>query len=56
MIMMTNDIRGWMGPNYPDICLTVEKKFRKSLNQENWDNRESNPGPLGERQGCYPST
>ena len=23
MIMMANDIRGWMGPSFPDICLTA---------------------------------
>ena len=40
----------------PDICLTVEEKPRKNLNQENWSDRGSNPGPLGERQRCYPST
>ena len=28
----------------------------KNLNQENWSDRGSNPGPLGERQWCYPLT
>ena len=29
MIMMANDIRGWLWPSFPDICLTVEEKPRK---------------------------
>ena len=35
MIMMANDIRGRMGPTFPDIYLTVEEKSEKNLNQEN---------------------
>ena len=27
--MMANDIRGWMGPKFSDICLAFEKKFNK---------------------------
>ena len=41
---------------FPYICLTVEEKRRKNLNQENWSDRGTNPGPLGERQRCNPST
>ena len=29
MIMMTNDIRGWRDPSFPDICLTVEVKSQR---------------------------
>ena len=46
---------GW-GLSFPNICLTVEEKHRKSPNQENWPDRGSNPRPLGERQRCYPLT
>ena len=53
MVIMANDIRGWMGP---DICLTVEENPGQNLNQENLPDRESNPDPLTERQRCYPST
>ena len=35
MIMMANDIWGWMGLSFPDISLTVEEKPQKNLNQEN---------------------
>ena len=45
---MVNNIRGWMSLSFPDICLTVESKARKNLNQENWPDRGSNPGPLVE--------
>ena len=31
-------------------------KTSKNLNQENWPDWGSNPGPLGERQRCYLST
>ena len=27
-MMMANDIWGWMGPKFADICLTVEEKPR----------------------------
>ena len=46
---------GW-GLSFLDICLTVEKKPGKILNQGNWPDRGSNLGPLGERQRCYPLT
>ena len=36
---------GW-GLCFPDICLTVEEEPRENLNQENWADRGSNPGPL----------
>ena len=36
------------GLNSPDICCTVEKTPGENLN------RGSNPGPLFERQRCYP--
>ena len=35
MIMMADDIRGWRYPSFPDICLAVEEKPWKNLNQEN---------------------
>ena len=43
---------GW-GLSFPDICLKVEENSGKN-NQENWPGRGSNPGPLGEKQRCYP--
>ena len=46
---------GW-GLRFPESCLTVEKKNRKNLNQENWPDHGSNPSPLGEKQRRYPST
>ena len=55
MMMMANDTRGWMGPSFRFV-LQLRKNPRKSLNQENWPDRESNPGPLGERKRCYPCT
>ena len=42
-----------MWPKFPDICLTVEEKHRKNLNQES--DRRSNPGWLRERQRSYHS-
>ena len=42
--------------SFLDICLTVKKKPRKKLNQENWHDRGLNPGPLCERKLFYPST
>ena len=30
------------GLRFPDICLSVEEKPRKNLNQENWTHRGSN--------------
>ena len=35
MIIMANDIRGWMRPKFSRLCLTVENNPRKNLNQEN---------------------
>ena len=32
------------GLSFPEICLTVEEKPQKKLNQENWPDRGSNPG------------
>ena len=46
---------GW-GLSFPNICITVEEKSWKNLNQENWPDQGSNPGLLGEKQRCYPST
>ena len=51
--MISRDGRGL---RFPDICLTVEKKPQKNIHQENWPNWGSNPGPLSERQRCYPLT
>ena len=42
--------------SFSDICVTVEEKLWKNLNQEKWLDRGSNPGLLGERQRCYPWT
>ena len=56
MILIANDIWGWMRPTSPEFCLTVEEELQKNLNQENWPDEGSNTGPLGERQRCYPST
>ena len=53
-MMTVSDIRGWMGLSFPDICLTVEEKPQKNLNLENGPDRVSKPGPLSERQRCYP--
>ena len=51
--LMPNDIRELMTPKFfPSFVL----QLRKTPNQENWPERGSNPGPLGERQRCYPST
>ena len=43
---------GW-GLYFPNICLTVEENSIKSFSQENWPDREYNPGPLGDRQRYY---
>ena len=34
------------GLHFPDICLMVEEKPQKNLNQENLSDRGSNLGPL----------
>ena len=52
--MMTNDIRGWMGPTFSWRLFYGWRKTPKKLNQGNWFDRRSKPGPLGERQWCYP--
>ena len=44
------------GPKFSRHCLTVEENAGKNLNLENWPDQGSNPGPLGKRQRCYPST
>ena len=44
------------GLSFPEICLTVEENLGKNLNQENRPDRGSDPGPLGEKQRCYPLT
>ena len=56
MIMMANDVRGLMGPKFSWHVSYNWGKPRKKLNQENWTDRGLNPGQLGERQRCYPST
>ena len=43
---------GW-GLGFPDMSYGWGKNPEK-LNQENWPDRGSNPGPLGERQRSYP--
>ena len=50
MIMMANNIRGWVKPKFSWHLSYGWGKPLKNLNQ--W----SNPSPLGERQRCYPST
>ena len=55
--LMANDIRGLMAPKFPcHLSYTWGKNLGKNRNQENWPDRGSNPGPLGERQRCYRST
>ena len=44
--------RDWWHLSFPIICLTVEE----NPNWGNWPDQGSNPGQLGERQRCYPST
>ena len=46
---------GINGPSFLDICLTIEENSRKNVKKENWPDRESNLGSLGERQSCYSS-
>ena len=46
--------RNEWGLSFHDICLTIEEKKPKHLNQENWPNWGLNLGSLGERQRCYP--
>ena len=59
MIRDDNDDQWYPGMDgayvFPTFVL-VEENTQKNLNQENWPERGSNPGPLGERQWCYPST
>ena len=38
------------------FVLQLSKNPGKTFNQENWPDRGSYPGPLGERQRCYSST
>ena len=52
MIMMANDIRGWMGSKFSRYLFY---SWEKNLNQENWHDQGSNSGPLGERHRCYSS-
>ena len=42
-----------MRPKFRDICYMVEGKKRQP---GNWPDRGANPGPLRERQLCYPLT
>ena len=57
MIMIVNDIRGWLWSKFSwHLSYGWGKNPRKNLNQENWPDRGSNPGALGERQRCYPLT
>ena len=49
-----NDIQRPGGPKASWHCLTGEEKPRKPLTQETCPDRGSNPGPLRDRQACYP--
>ena len=51
---MANDIGGWLVPSFPDICLMVEEKPREKSQAGKLTRQWSNPGPLAERQRCYP--
>ena len=55
--MIASDIRGWMGPRFSwYLSYGWGKAPEKKFNQENWPNRGSNTGPLGERQRWHLST
>ena len=48
--------RDLMGLKFPDICLTGEEKPpKKNLTQETCPNQGSNPGPLHDRGGHWPT-
>ena len=49
MIMMTNDIQGWLGPKFCRHLSYSWGKTPENLNQENWPDRGSNPDPLGKK-------
>ena len=57
LIMMGNDIQGWMGPKFSrHLSYGCGKTPEKYLNEENWPNWGLNPSPVGERQQYCPST
>ena len=64
MTPVLNDFDAYNGQWYPrmrglKISQNLSYNWGKppeNLNQENWLVRGSNPGSLGERQRCYPST
>ena len=54
MIMMANDIQGWMGPEFSWHLSYSWENTRKKFKQVNWLDRRSNPDPSSERQRTLP--
>ena len=51
---MANDIKGWMGPKFPQHMSYSWERSPGKLQSGilNWTGKD--PGPLGDRQRCYP--